>query len=154
MHMMVFSRLRQILFLTLMMSFSSLCFSQQNRYWSFNLKSKGPCAFTISNRATAVPLEFSGDFSNCDSIVEISSNYPSSRIAIVDAAEERGGHVFVFHATDKRLHSIYLNYRSGDEDSLEAKLVGNTIILLTSRDELRIKIATNGSMSLISRHRE
>lgn len=87
--------------------------------------------------------------SNCQAVVALDHMQLDAQTYLQDWASERGGTAWIFHRSDQGLQTLAVNYMTNDEESLDAKKTGHTIVLKGSNGERQIiEIQPSGQLTL------
>jgi hypothetical protein len=143
-------RIFQFVALTFLITGGTTAFAESDP-WRLQLRNETSCEFTLSHHANSNKLKFTGNFEECDSVLEITHNQVSSKLAIVDAPAERGGSAYIVHAHGSVLKTLKISYRGTEEDTLQFRLQKNNLKLFTTKEEINLVIAADGSINIKSR---
>lgn len=89
------------------------------------------------------------DPTDCQAVVALDHMQLDAQTYLQDWASERGGTAWIFHSSDQGLQTLAVNYMTNDEESLDAKKTGNTIVLKGSNGERQIiEIQPSGQLTL------
>ena len=87
--------------------------------------------------------------SNCQAVVVLDHMQLDAQTYLQDWASERGGTAWIFHNSEQGLQTLAVHYMTNDEETLEAKKAGNTIVLKGSNGQRQIiEIQPSGQLTL------
>lgn len=89
---------------------------------------------------------------DCGAVGNVNYSTLGADFLLIDAASERGGRVIVLHAASGKVYPLTVKYEGADEDSLKAKVKGETLTLTTTLDNIVISVLPDGKLN-VSAHK-
>lgn len=88
---------------------------------------------------------------DCQAVVAIDHKQLDAQTYLQDWASERGGTAWIFHSSEQGLQSLAVDYMTNDEETLSAKMSGNTIVLKGSHGQRQVvEIQPSGQLTLLT----